>query len=73
MGFIKMKFKRAFFTSASVKKTLAVLLISSTLFACSSTDDEEDTANLVAELTDFDQKFELYYQVFFQNMESLLD
>ncbi len=39
-------------------KVFAVLLFSSTLFACSSTDDEEDTSDLPAELIEFDQKFE---------------
>tara|TARA_R110001583_G_scaffold79170_3_gene214049 strand:- start:7401 stop:8666 length:1266 start_codon:yes stop_codon:yes gene_type:complete len=39
-------------------KVFAVLLLSSTLFACSSTDEDEDTSNLPAELTEFEQKFE---------------
>ena len=39
-------------------KVFAVLLLSSTLFACSSTDDEEDISDLPAELTEIDQKFE---------------
>ena len=39
-------------------KILAVLLLSSTLFSCSSTDDEEeDTAGLPAELIDIEEKF----------------
>lgn len=38
-------------------KVLALLLLSSTLFACSSTDDE-DKSDLPAELTTFEQKFE---------------
>lgn len=37
-------------------KMLAVLLLSGTLFSCSST-DEEDTSDLPAELTEFEQKF----------------
>ena len=37
-------------------KVISVLILSSTLFACSSTD--EDTSDLPAELTEFDQKFE---------------
>ncbi|NQY88341.1 MAG: outer membrane protein assembly factor BamB [Colwellia sp.] len=40
------------------KNILAVLLLSSTLFSCSSTDEEEDTSNLVAELTEINQQFE---------------
>ena len=39
-------------------KVFAVCLLSSTLFACSSTDDDEDKSNLPAELTEFEQKFE---------------
>jgi len=39
-------------------KVFAVLLLSSVLFSCSSTDDEEDTSDLPAELTEFDKKFE---------------
>jgi len=39
-------------------KVFAVLLLSSTLFACSSTDEEEDTSGLPAELTEIDEKFE---------------
>jgi outer membrane protein assembly factor BamB len=35
-----------------------VLLLSSALFACSSTDDEEDTSDLPAELTEIEQLFE---------------
>jgi len=39
-------------------KILAVLLLSSALFSCSSTDDEEeDTAGLPAELIDIEEKF----------------
>ena len=37
-------------------KVLAVLILSSTLFSCSST-DEEDTSDLPAELTELDEKF----------------
>ncbi len=39
-------------------RMLAVLLFSSLLFSCSSTDDEEDTSDLPVELTEIDQKFE---------------
>jgi len=39
-------------------KVFAVLILSITLFACSSTDDEEDTSDLPAELTEFNEKFE---------------
>ncbi|MDX2369949.1 MAG: outer membrane protein assembly factor BamB [Colwellia sp.] len=39
------------------KNILAVLLLSSTLFSCSSTDEEEDTSKLVAELTEINQQF----------------
>ena len=38
-------------------KMLAVLLLSSALFACSSTDDEEDNSDLPAELTEIEQQF----------------
>lgn len=37
-------------------KVFSILLLTSTLFACSSTDDE-DTSELPAELTEIDQKF----------------
>lgn len=40
------------------KNILAVLLLSSTLLSCSSTDEDEDTSNLVAELTEINQQFE---------------
>jgi len=42
---------------ANYKKTLAVLFLSSALFSCSST-DEEDVSKLVAELTEINEKFE---------------
>ena len=58
MGFIKTKLGNIFFNLPSAKKIVAVLLISSTLFACSSTDDEENKDNLVAELIDINAKFE---------------
>jgi len=40
------------------KSVLAVLLLSSTLFSCSSTDEDEDISDLVAELTEINQQFE---------------
>jgi len=40
------------------KNILAVLLLSSALFSCSSTDEEEDTSELVAELTEINEQFE---------------
>lgn len=40
------------------QKLLAVVLFSSVLFSCSSTDEEEDTADLVAELTEITERFE---------------
>ncbi|WP_114326299.1 outer membrane protein assembly factor BamB [Candidatus Colwellia aromaticivorans] len=40
------------------KNMLAVLLLSSALFSCSSTDEEEDTSDLVAELSEINQQFE---------------
>ncbi len=40
------------------KNILAVLLLSSTLFSCSSTDEEEDASKLVAELTEINEQFE---------------
>ena len=58
MSFIKMKLGNIFFNLPNTKKIVAVLLISSTLFACSSTDDEENVDNLVAELTDINEQFE---------------
>ena len=39
-------------------KLIAVFLLSGILMSCSSSDDEEDTADLVAELTDIEEKFE---------------
>jgi outer membrane protein assembly factor BamB len=43
---------------SSYKNVLAVLILSSTLFSCSSTDEDEDTSELVAELTEINQQFE---------------
>lgn len=40
------------------RNTLLALVLSSTLFACSSTDDEEDPSTLVAELTEINEAFE---------------
>jgi outer membrane protein assembly factor BamB len=40
------------------KNILAVLLLSSTLLSCSSTDEDEDTSDLVAELSEINQQFE---------------
>ncbi|PCI57382.1 MAG: outer membrane protein assembly factor BamB [Gammaproteobacteria bacterium] len=40
------------------KNILAVLLLSSTLLSCSSTDEEEDESKLVAELTEINELFE---------------
>jgi outer membrane protein assembly factor BamB len=40
------------------KNILAVLLLSSALFSCSSTDEDEDTSELVAELTEINEQFE---------------
>jgi len=40
------------------QKLFAVFLFSGVLFSCSSTDEEENTADLVAELTDITEKFE---------------
>ncbi|MFT7006379.1 MAG: outer membrane protein assembly factor BamB [Colwellia sp.] len=40
------------------KNILAVILLSSALFSCSSTDEDEDTSELVAELTEIKQQFE---------------
>lgn len=40
------------------RNTLVALLLSSILFACSSTDDEEDPSTLVAELTEINEAFE---------------
>lgn len=39
-------------------KALAVVILSSALFACSSTDDDEDKSGLPAELTELNNKFE---------------
>ena len=38
-------------------KVFAVLILSSTLFACSSTDEDEDTSDEPAELIEFNEKF----------------
>ena len=40
------------------KNILAVLLLSSTLLSCSSTDEDEDNSDLVAELSEINQQFE---------------
>jgi outer membrane protein assembly factor BamB len=40
------------------RNTLVALLLSSTLFACSSTDEEVDPSTLVAELTEINEAFE---------------
>ena len=42
----------------SYSKVAAVIVLSSALFACSSTDDDEDTSNLPAELTELEPQFE---------------
>ena len=42
----------------SYSKVFAVIVLSSALFACSSTDDDEDTSNLPAELTELEPQFE---------------
>jgi len=57
MSFIQMKRGNVSFNFSKTKKILAVLLISSTLSACSST-DKEDPDSIVAELTDINEKFE---------------
>ncbi len=41
----------------SHKNILAVLLLSSALFGCSSTDEEDDTSDLVSELVEINQQF----------------
>ena len=40
------------------QRLMAVFLLSGVLFSCSSTDEEEDTADMVAELVDISEKFE---------------
>lgn len=40
------------------KHTLAALLLSSALFSCSSTDEDEDISDVVAELTEINQQFQ---------------
>jgi outer membrane protein assembly factor BamB len=59
MLFSKQKTSNAFLSKQLGKytKVFAVLILSSALFSCSST-DEEDTSELPAELTEIDEKFE---------------
>jgi outer membrane protein assembly factor BamB len=55
MVLFKKQANKSFLTN--YKKTLAVLLLSSALFSCSST-DEEDASQVVAELGEINQQFE---------------
>ena len=56
MVLFKKQANQSFFTN--YKKTLAVLLLSSALFSCSSTDEDEDASKMVAELSEINQQFE---------------
>lgn len=51
-------FDKKIFTGLSTKKVLAIILLSSSLFACSSS-DEEDPSTKVAELSDLDNAFDV--------------
>ncbi|PKG83760.1 outer membrane protein assembly factor BamB [Colwellia sp. 75C3] len=51
-------FDKKIFKGLNTKKVLAILLLSSSLFACSSNDDE-DPSTKVAELTDLDNAFDV--------------
>ncbi len=51
-------FDKKIFKGLSTKKVLAIILLSSSLFACSSS-DEEDPSTKVAELSDLDNAFDV--------------
>ncbi|KGJ95471.1 outer membrane protein assembly factor BamB [Colwellia psychrerythraea] len=51
-------FDKKIFKGLSTKKALAIILLSSSLFACSSS-DEEDPSTKVAELSDLDNAFDV--------------
>jgi outer membrane protein assembly factor BamB len=51
-------FDKNFFKGLSTKKVLAIILLSSSLFACSSS-DEEDPSTKIAELSDLDNAFDV--------------
>ena len=51
-------FEKQFFKGLSTKKVLAIALLSSSLFACSSSDDE-DPSTKVAELTELENAFDV--------------
>jgi len=51
-------FDKKFFKGLNTKKVLAIILLSSSLFACSSS-DEEDLSTKVAELSDLDNAFDV--------------
>ncbi len=51
-------FEQNIFTRFNAKKALAIILLSSTLFACSSSDDE-DPSTKVAELSELDNAFDV--------------
>jgi outer membrane protein assembly factor BamB len=50
-------FDKNFFKGLNTKKVLAIILLSSSLFACSSNDDE-DPSTKIAELTELDNAFD---------------
>jgi len=56
MVFFNKQVSQRFLTN--YKNILAVLLLSSALFSCSSTDEDEDASKLVAELTEINEQFE---------------
>jgi len=58
MRFLEIKSKSNFLKKFCNSTTLAALLLSASLFSCSST-DEEDPETLVAELTEIDAAFEV--------------
>ena len=51
-------FDKKIFKGLSTKKVLAIILLSSSLFACSSS-DEEDPSTKIAELSDLDNAFDV--------------
>ncbi|TWX68730.1 outer membrane protein assembly factor BamB [Colwellia demingiae] len=51
-------FDKSFFKGLNTKKVFAIILLSSSLFACSSS-DEEDLSTKVAELSDLDNAFDV--------------
>lgn len=58
MRFTEIKNNNNFFKNIINNTTLLAVLLSASLFSCSSTDEDEDPATIVAELTDISPAFE---------------